>query len=205
MLEFLRGRASDRKLRLCAVAFYWKVWDGSGDEIGRKAVEVAERYADGQATKKELTSARDAAFAACTTSSTGTSVRTSPITIWATLESMTPRDAYRDDRAVQRISPGVTEARAAKDRILADLLRDIFGPLPFRSVNVQLSWVQWKDGAVLHLARSIYEDRKFEDLPILADALEESGCTGPDILGHCRSGGDHVRGCWVVDRILGME
>jgi hypothetical protein len=83
-----------------------------------------------------------------------------------------------------------------KKTLMAHLLRDIFGPLLFRHVAVQPSWLT---GDVITLARSIYEDRRFEDLPILADALEESGCTDPDILGHLRSPGPHVRGCWVVD------
>jgi len=50
--------------------------------------------------------------------------------------------------------------------------------------------------------KAIYDDRAFDRLPILADALEEAGCEDQDILGHCRSGGEHVRGCWVVDGLL---
>jgi hypothetical protein len=53
------------------------------------------------------------------------------------------------------------------------------------------------------MASRMYESRDFADMPVLADGLEESGCTDPDILGHCRSGGEHVRGCWVVDLVLG--
>ena len=40
-------------------------------------------------------------------------------------------------------------------------------------------------------------------LPVLADALEEAGCTDADLLAHCRSGGGHLRGCWAVDLLLG--
>jgi len=57
--------------------------------------------------------------------------------------------------------------------------------------------------AVLHLAQAIYDDRAFDQLPILADALQEAGCTSREVLDHCRSPGPHVRGCWVVDLILG--
>jgi hypothetical protein len=53
------------------------------------------------------------------------------------------------------------------------------------------------------MARRIYDERAFHDLPILADALEEAGCTDAEILAHCRSSGEHVRGCWVVDLVLG--
>jgi hypothetical protein len=55
------------------------------------------------------------------------------------------------------------------------------------------------------MAQAIYNDRRFSDLPILADALEEAGCTDPDILTHCRGPGPHVRGCWVIDLLLGKE
>ena len=58
---------------------------------------------------------------------------------------------------------------------------------------------------VTSLAESIYQERAFERLPILADALEDTGCNQQDILGHCRAGGEHCRGCWVVDLILGKR
>jgi hypothetical protein len=49
------------------------------------------------------------------------------------------------------------------------------------------------------IAQAIYQERRFQDLPILADSLDEAGCADVDILDHCRSEGEHVRGCWVVD------
>jgi len=52
---------------------------------------------------------------------------------------------------------------------------------------------------VARLARAIYEEGRCGDLPILADALEDAGCTDADILEHCRSAGPHVRGCWLLD------
>jgi hypothetical protein len=53
------------------------------------------------------------------------------------------------------------------------------------------------------MAQAVYDARRFADLPILADALEDAGCGEPSILAHCRSGGEHIRGCWVVDLLLG--
>ena len=79
------------------------------------------------------------------------------------------------------------------------LLRCIFGN-SFRSLVADVSWIT---SSVDSLAESIYTDRAFDRLPILADALEAAGCTNADILGHCRGPGPHVRGCWVVDLILG--
>jgi hypothetical protein len=63
----------------------------------------------------------------------------------------------------------------------------------------------WNDGIVIKLAQAIYEERAFDRLPILADALEEAGCSDTEILAHCRGPGPHVRGCWVVDLLLGKE
>jgi hypothetical protein len=61
----------------------------------------------------------------------------------------------------------------------------------------------WLTSTVVSLAQGIYDDRAFDRLPILADALQDAGCEDPDVLGHCRSDGPHVRGCWVVDLVLG--
>jgi hypothetical protein len=78
------------------------------------------------------------------------------------------------------------------------MLRDIFGN-PFRPVKLEPAW---RTVNVIDLARGIYGDRAFERMPILADALEEAGCTNGTILVHCRSGQLHVRGCWAVDLLL---
>ncbi|HEY7152572.1 MAG TPA: hypothetical protein VH575_01315 [Gemmataceae bacterium] len=84
------------------------------------------------------------------------------------------------------------------------MARDIFGN-PFRPVTINSSWLAWNDGTIPKLAQAIYDDRVFDHLPILADALGEAGCTNADILAHCRAGGEHVRGCWVVDLVLGKS
>jgi len=80
-----------------------------------------------------------------------------------------------------------------------DMLREIFGN-PFRSISI----TPWLTPDVLALARGIYEDGAFDRMPILADALQEAGCDNDDMLNHCRDAdATHVRGCWVVDLILG--
>jgi hypothetical protein len=83
-------------------------------------------------------------------------------------------------------------------------LRDIFDN-PFRPVPVDPSWLTWNDGTIPRLAQTIYHERRFADLPVLADALEEAGCTNADFLDHCRRPGVHVRGCWVIDLLLAKE
>ena len=96
-------------------------------------------------------------------------------------------------------------ARATEERVQTDLLRCIFGPLPFRPAFLAPSWLAWNNGTAPKIAQAIYEDRAFERSPILADALEDAGCTDAEILGHCRLPGPHTRGCWVVDLLLGKE
>ncbi len=86
----------------------------------------------------------------------------------------------------------------------AGLVRCLFGN-PFRPAAVDGAWAAWNGGTVARLARAIYEERDFGRLPVLADALEEAGCAEPAVLAHCRSGGPHARGCWVVDALLGKK
>jgi hypothetical protein len=79
------------------------------------------------------------------------------------------------------------------DAAQCELLRDIFGN-PFCPVAIDPRWLTWNFGTVPAIARHVYEERAFHDRPILADAA---------ILDHCRGPGPHVRGCWVVDLLLG--
>ena len=88
-------------------------------------------------------------------------------------------------------------------RSQARLLRDVFGNPFWPMPSVDPAWLAGSDGAAAGLARALYEERAFDRLPILADALEEAGCTDREILDHCRGPGPHVRGCWVVDLFLG--
>ena len=78
----------------------------------------------------------------------------------------------------------------------ARLLRDVCGN-PFRPATAVEQ--TWRTPTVLALARAISEDRHVGDTPVLADALEDAGCTDPVVLAHLRSPGPHVRGCWAVD------
>lgn len=63
----------------------------------------------------------------------------------------------------------------------------------------------WLTREVRALAGAIYAERAFDRMPLVADALEASGCTNADLIEHCRSGREHARGCWVVDLLLGKE
>jgi hypothetical protein len=86
----------------------------------------------------------------------------------------------------------------------ADLIRELFGN-PFRTVSVSTRWLEENGDTALTLARLIYDERAFDRLPILADALEDASCNNADLLGHLRGSGPHVRGCWALDLILGKS
>jgi len=93
-----------------------------------------------------------------------------------------------------------------EEKFHCHLLRDIVGPLPFRPVVLDPSLLKWNDRLVVGLAQAIYEERRWGDMPVLADALLDAGCDSEDMLAHCHEQGTvHVRGCWVLDLLLGKE
>jgi hypothetical protein len=117
-------------------------------------------------------------------------------------------NALEHERLARPRTPVTAQnARAAHkeaDQAQAEMLRDLFGN-PLRPLAVDPAWLRWNKGVVVKLARSIYDHQTLDQLPILADALEEAGCSDPVILSHCRGPGPHVRGCWVIDLLLGMR
>jgi hypothetical protein len=92
-------------------------------------------------------------------------------------------------------------ARVDEEVRQAELLRDIFGN-PFRPVAFD---PRWRSADAVGLARGLYEERAFDRLPLLVDALMDAGCADEQVIGHCRGEGPHVRGCWVVDLVLGKD
>jgi hypothetical protein len=211
MLASLEGKASDRKLRLFAVACCRRIWHLLTDQRSRQAVEVAERYADGRATDEELETASDAAHAvwdadmkrAATAgkwdkrsdlpyySASAAAYNVAlPLGWWGAAPAFVAPD---------EIARGAHANAGAEGMAQCVLLRDILGPLPFRPLAVDPTWLT---SNVASLAHTAYDERAFDRLPILSDALEEAGCTNAEILAHCREPGEHVRGCWVVDLVL---
>jgi hypothetical protein len=192
-------RPSERKLRLLAVACCRRIWGLLTDERSRAAVEVAERYADGLASEEE----RRAAYAVASTVPVWVDGRFTNRAVVVRTALKTCGDDVRHD--VTRIREDAIEAAGKEERVGQwRLLRCMFGN-PFRRVQVGPAWLAWEGGTVCQFAEAIYEERAFERMPYLADALEEAGCTSSPILAHCRGTGEHVRGCHVVDAILGRE
>jgi hypothetical protein len=232
MLEFLQGKASERKLRLFAVACWRRVWLLIGDERARIAVEVAERYADDLATDAE----REAARRAC--ARTLVFWQDKPVQCWRPMQMDRPRIAQRvfidciaakwETASFARVGAIVVDGAGqmaacppgqdydpvkwqVESQEQCKLLRDIFGN-PFRPVTLDPAVLAWNDSTVVRLAQAAYDERQMPEglfdnsrLAVLADALEEAGCQDLDILSHCRSGGEDIRGCWVIDLLLGKS
>jgi hypothetical protein len=213
MIKFLRGKPSERKLKLFAVACCRQFWHLLTDERSRRAVEVAERYADGKATAEELAAARTAAArtlvrpaiwdAACAATSSTTRAATW-IAGWAMARAIAQAIEWEATWAAVRAEAWVEAWETTTWIKPSSLLRDIFAN-PFRPNTLNPTWLTWHDGLLVSMAQKMYDGHDFSDMPVLADALEDAGCDNLDILTHCRHPSEHVRGCWVVDSILGRS
>lgn len=192
VLRALADRADARRLRLFTCGCCRRNWDKLIDARSRQAVETGERFADGLCTDAD----REAAHVSALVASRGCAP--GPETL---LAMQAARCVARNLNVITaQMTPAETTEPDEKSR-QCDLLRDIFGN-PFRPVRIDQTWKEWNDATVVHLARALYDERRFADLPILADALEEAGCLDKHILTHCRQPALHVRGCWVLDALL---
>jgi hypothetical protein len=196
MIDYLGPKATDRKLRLFVCACCRMVWPELTDPRSRAAVKVAERFAEGQSNDVELEQTHRAADAVAKKLAMGYRALYAAAAATATLNRTAFSGQYNRGLLGHRVCDVITHSAPF-------LLRDMFGPLPLRPIAVDPACLTWNNATVPAIARHVCDDRAFHDLPILADALEDAGCTDPEILGHCRGDGPHVRGCWVVDLILG--
>jgi hypothetical protein len=197
MLDFLsaNGRLTERKARLFACACCRRIWHLLTHERSRKAVEVAEQYAGGLASMNDLNAACDNAWDFVGWG--GASLTPADIAAACTAEAMSGAVVARDILTCRAVLVGP-----------CDLLCDIIGN-PFRPVAISPTW---QTPQVVALAQATYNERELPSgtldgarLAVLADALEDAGCDKPDLLDHLRGPGPHVRGCWVIDLLLGKE
>jgi hypothetical protein len=191
MLEFVRGKVSDRKLRLFAAACFRRLDALLPDPRQRRGIEALEQLAEGAVTLDECRGPT------------------------AEVRRAIPRDDPTDDlqyvglmlyrefctSSIARHAVHASDGSAGERREQARLMRCIIG-CPFRPVAFHPGWQASDAGP---LARPIYDERAFNRMPELADALEAAGCDDAEVLGHCRVQGDHVRWCWVLDLILGRS
>jgi hypothetical protein len=203
-----RRRNGRRKLRLLACACCRLGWPLLAEQE-RRAVEAAERSADGPALPPEVVTP--------TPGGGGDYLRWSAALAAAALAFPNAGEAARNALAFaldalgrDRLTPWVVDQRrrAAAEAQVCGLLRDFFGN-PFRPVAVDPAWLAWHGGAAVKLAQAVYEERELPGghldaarLAVLADMLEEAGCSEQTLLAHLRGRGPHVRGCWAVDLLL---
>ena len=196
-----RGRASDRKKRLLTVAYCRCVWHLLKAGRGRDAVETAERAADRLATGAEMAEALLVAEAALRESSVQWKGKS------AFQASLMARDAATPGAAVVP-----NRVPLDRRRVRVALLRCIFGN-PFRQPPLlSQSVLAWEDGTVRRLAEEVSANRALPSgeldrnrLAVLADALEDAGCSDAELLMHLRGPGPHYRGCFAVDAVLGHK
>jgi len=196
-----RPDPSDRQVLLTLAGFgrlYWPTGRPETNAGHREWVERCERFADGAAT------ADDRAAVTWEPGRVPTPVPTDFVPYFVALVH-SPRQALAH---MLRMAQGLPAVAAVLDRCFpedwaagCDLLRDVFGD-PFRPAALA---PDWRTDTAVQLARQMYDGRDFALMPILADALQDAGCENADILTHCRGSGPHVRGCWVVDLVLGKS
>jgi hypothetical protein len=210
MLAHLGNRASGRKLRLYACAWGYALWDRLPDERSRQAVNLAERFADGQATAEELRLAfivAEQAWNEIPEVRGNRRVRGNKALLGTDTMRWAARLASRfasSEWDVHRAQFSGWVENSARKFLLANYLRDLFGN-PFRPSTLDPGWLTWQGGVIRRLAETIYQDGAFHEMSVLGDALEEAGCQCPEILSHCRQGEGHIRGCWLLDMILNRE
>src|SRR5262249_45969296 len=167
MLEFLRGKASDRKLRLLGVACCRRV--GKLLDHDYNTLTVAEGYADGLLTLEDLYYAW---WDACEDHDEVDRLREMQGSVFGAALGVVWTDDTNDD-LLEAVRIMCSAATLPSERTpLIEIIHDLFGPLPFRTVWADLSWLTWKDCVVRKLAESIYADHAFDRMPILADALQ---------------------------------
>jgi hypothetical protein len=212
LLLFLGRRANDRRLRLFGVACCRRVWDRLGDPRSCTAIDQAEAFADGLISLEALGQACSNAREAAAPSDFAAVVATDVAADFPFSENLFFVVSLSGNAASAAAGgpPWDDAWNAARQPELAHhaaLIRDIFGGL-FHTVHLFRTTLLdpvWLTDTVLTLAQGMYASRDYSAMPILADALEDAGCDDEDILVHCRGTEPHVRGCWVIDRLLGRE
>jgi hypothetical protein len=208
MLTYLRDWASPRKLRLFGVACCYRIWQYMSSAVSRNTLEIAERFADGLVSAEDLRRAHEAARAealridaAVDGADAAMDVALADAADAAVFSSGHVVNAVYERMFMDKqVQPG-TRADYQELAVHAHLLRVIFGN-PFRPVTIALAW---RTPTVLSQAEAINAEKAFERLPMLADALVHVGCADAHVLNHCGGPGPHVRGCWVIDALLGKE
>jgi hypothetical protein len=222
-----KAHLAQRKPRLVAVAWCRRVPNRLPDTSLRTVLGIVECFADGLVGREQLQSVAQSAVEVVKGTDIGTALTTSAFYHAATAVEEAAHDdpdapytfrltdvsRHLAHAAGYSVAPAPWDgieherraafrsAEAAERLAMAQLVREVFGNL-FRPIAFS---PEWRTDTAVALAQQIYESREFGAMPILADALQDAGCDNEDVLAHCRGAGPHVRGCWVVDLVLGKE
>jgi hypothetical protein len=206
LLPFVEHHLGERKFRLFAVACANRLIPHFASERCVLAIEAAERYADGLAEREELAAVAQEFEAYLASAGPTLLMRNADHVVrWVVADDcrLTASHAAGAAGNVAPPAPGSWSTGYQTEHAhQCAMLRDITGN-PFKPAAVD---TQWRTETARALARTMYDSRDFSAMPILADALQDAGCDSDDILNHCRDAyTTHVRGCWVVDLVLGKE
>lgn len=220
MLEFLYScSSSERKFSQFAVACCRRIWYLIIDNRSRRGVDIAERFINASVTGQEwqgiLQAAKEVVREARERASTEPTdaLRTAAASAYAAYSAIGGDSVFEAARyAAESLANQVgtrfdglwTTAFQAERTVQCDLLRDLFGS-PYYTATIDPSWRSWKDGELVRTVEGIDNEGRFDALPHLAETLARAGCQDEEILAHCRQYRPHIRGCWVVDALLGKE
>jgi hypothetical protein len=218
MLDYLGNQASDRKVRLFACACVRLKWRQLIYAAPRDAVDLAERFAEGQATLEEVEQMRQQADMAAMNApefdryiylasavTLAESAAEAARTAREFMQSQAVYEALLDIAPMENETQVAARARQEVSRAQGRLLHELFGN-PFRPVRIEPAWLAWCDGAVAGMARLIDEEGRFDELPYLADALTDAGCDNDELIRHLREPvSRHLRGCWALEALVGRQ
>jgi hypothetical protein len=213
-------RSSDRKCWLFLCALIREHGHLLSDSLSRQAYFVLERYAEGRVSAEDLLKAESWVRLSLSAAPEERATRqhrarvqkvvqalqaalSAALLHQSALRALAPLPEVRGPAlsVVRKLSGWSDDWWPREKKLQIDLLLDIFGP-PFATPALDTTWREGPGKQPIRMALSIYEDRTFEDLPILADALLDADCPNRDLIDHCQTPGVHGRGCWAVDSLL---
>ena len=217
LLDHVAVHGSARKLRRCAVACARRSFALLSSHDSREAIEAAERHADGEGGAAALAAVEQAAARAAmeegfflmpAAAAAACAAVASPAealrTVFQAYRQKAIRDAVYHCALPREEVEAVATATAEEHDLQCELLYEVFGN-PYRPVTLEPHVSRWNNSCVVKLARVIYDERRWHELPILGDALADAGCVNETLLAHFYQVGEHVRGCWALDVVLGRS
>jgi hypothetical protein len=199
LLAAAAERGSPRKLRLLSCAYARLMAPVVKGLDAVRLIELGERLADRRPDEPELRGWKKQYEKVCGHRRESFGLPYHGAMVLEAAIGLDPRkDVWEAEKHLSKYLIGWTDPY--DDQVVPALIREVFDN-PFRP----LDFAPWRSRTAVALARQAYTSRDFGALPILADALQDAGCVDEEVLAHCRGGGPHVRGCWVVDGVFGKE